>query len=578
MGARLRSVKPMPHRSTKWPSLRVLSARGGTALASCLVLCSACSRSGEAANREHATTDTKVDLPEPAKSAETDGPPAASASTMASAAASASSTPESGEPPKKHRERKPITGDGDRVYAKARHVWIQPAPQPSKGWLGYLTIGGSVRVKGGDAKAATVYGAGCNHWVKVEPRGFVCVGDSATLDPNDPEYLALLQDAPDLTSPWPYQYAESIGTPRYVEVPSAEQQRSVEVDLDRHRERLARARAAGSDEQIAKISKWLVGVDTDPSGNDMPELLRFGPKVREGRARVARGSTVAFSRAFDHDNRTWLLASDHAIVPKDRVRLFERSDFGGVELGGDVRLPLGFFRQSQGAKYAKMPDGGFQATDQSWQARSWVMVTGESETFEGTRYLATREPGMFAREQDVSIANLRKNAPFSPQDAEAIRGKRERTPGYRYTWVDISVLGGWMVAYEGFTPVFATLVSGGRGGIPYKGIDPLDTASTPTGTFRIDGKFQTATMVSSTDSSIVHADVQYVMNFHGPHALHGAYWHADWGELKSGGCVNLSPIDSKRIFAWSEPRIPEGWHGVRSVRDFGPATRVVVHE
>jgi lipoprotein-anchoring transpeptidase ErfK/SrfK len=111
-----------------------------------------------------------------------------------------------------------------------------------------------------------------------------------------------------------------------------------------------------------------------------------------------------------------------------------------------------------------------------------------------------------------------------------------------------------------------------------EGKDPLETASTPTGIFRVDGKFVTATMVSSTNDSLVHTEVQYVQNFHGPHALHGAYWHDAWGQPKSGGCVNLSPIDAKRLFAWSEPPVPEGWYGMRSVKEMGPATVVVVHK
>ena len=140
----------------------------------------------------------------------------------------------------------------------------------------------------------------------------------------------------------------------------------------------------------------------------------------------------------------------------------------------------------------------------------------------------------------------------------------------------MSVLGGTLVAYEDDKPVFATLVSPGRGGIPFPGRDPLSTASTPTGTFRVDGKFKTATMVSSTDANVVHAEVPWVQNFHGPHALHGAYWHDAWGELKSGGCVNLSPIDARFMFEWTEPRIPEDWYGMRSVPELGAPTRVVV--
>ena len=83
-------------------------------------------------------------------------------------------------------------------------------------------------------------------------------------------------------------------------------------------------------------------------------------------------------------------------------------------------------------------------------------------------------------------------------------------------------------------------------------------------------------MVSSTNDLLVHTEVQYVQNFHGPHALHGAYWHDAWGETKSGGCVNLAPLDAQRLFAWTEPSLPEGWYGQRSVAELGPATVVVV--
>jgi hypothetical protein len=143
--------------------------------------------------------------------------------------------------------------------------------------------------------------------------------------------------------------------------------------------------------------------------------------------------------------------------------------------------------------------------------------------------------------------------------------------------VDISVLNGTLVAYVGLRPVYATLISPGRGGLPYEGIDPVKTASTPTGIFRVDGKFRTATMVSSTDENLVHSEVNWVMNFHGPHALHGAYWHDGWGEPKSGGCVNLSALDAKWVFDWTDPPIPEGWHGLRAVAVFGPSTIVRVH-
>src|SRR5262245_30702064 len=47
---------------------------------------------------------------------------------------------------------------GDRVYAKARFVWIRAAAGGGGAWVGYLTLGDAVRVRGGDAGAARLAG------------------------------------------------------------------------------------------------------------------------------------------------------------------------------------------------------------------------------------------------------------------------------------------------------------------------------------------------------------------------------------------------------------------------------------
>ena len=55
--------------------------------------------------------------------------------------------------------------------------------------------------------------------------------------------------------------------------------------------------------------------------------------------------------------------------------------------------------------------------------------------------------------------------------------------------------------------------------------------------------------------------------------------------LKSGGCVNLAPIDARRLFAWTEPQLPAGWHSVQLVTgyenalsEYQRATLVYVHK
>jgi hypothetical protein len=181
---------------------------------------------------------------------------------------------------------------------------------------------------------------------------------------------------------------------------------------------------------------------------------------------------------------------------------------------------------------------------------------------------------VYARQADAIVPKPRAETPWgAPVGGQDDTGK---TPPGRATWMEASVWKGWLIAYEGTRPTFVTLISPGRGGTPEPNKDPLETASTPTGTFKITGKFATATMVAPGE--FIHSDVPWTQNFHGPHALHGAYWHDEWGQRKSAGCVNVSPTDGRTLFEFTEPELPEGWHGVRWRPAAEPATSFVVHD
>ena len=39
-------------------------------------------------------------------------------------------------------------------------------------------------------------------------------------------------------------------------------------------------------------------------------------------------------------------------------------------------------------------------------------------------------------------------------------------------------------------------------------------------------------------------------------ALHGAYWHNDYGRPRSHGCVNLPSEAAKFLYRWSMPVVP----------------------
>jgi lipoprotein-anchoring transpeptidase ErfK/SrfK len=188
-------------------------------------------------------------------------------------------------------------------------------------------------------------------------------------------------------------------------------------------------------------------------------------------------------------------------------------------------------------------------------------------------------------------------------------------------WIDISIENQTLVLWEGMKPVYATLVSTGQDGMK----DPKTTKSTIRGVFRIKNKHITATMDSNERSSAgggpapaANADVSdrdgrdrsakgggdgssdrdaeygktvrrgqgsfelrdvpYVEYFEAGYALHAAYWHDVFGTARSHGCVNLSPVDAHRVFLWTDPPIPDGWHGVNASPETGEGTTVSIHK
>lgn len=529
------------------------------ALAGVLVGCAEARNTTTVATKaDDAKSETKSEDPKPQPATSTSAPaPTAAASAdvppPAAAASAASTTP--AEVPA-----------GPRIWAKARFAWIHSEPIPSESWIGYLAPGTSAPLKGGKLEAARINGGkACDAWYAIEPRGYVCAGATATIDENDPAVKILRRDAADVSSPWPYQYAESQGAARYPKKPSRAEQRKIEIDLEKHEKLVGKARLAKTDDELKAISKHFLGMDFSPAGKSPPEMLDFSPLLREERKFIYGGSTVAYVREFDYEGRTYLLTWDQAVVPKDRVKPYPKSMFHGLTLGKDANLPLAFFRKQPRPKWKKGDDGKLAKLEETFPRHGWVELTGARLEQDEKKFVETKEPGIYVLMDDAQIVEAVKEAPWlGTKDPD------------KQKWVDVRVLEGTLVAYEGLRPVYATMIAPGRGGIPYDGIDPVKTASTPLGIFRVDGKFRTATMVSSTDSNLVHSEVNYVMNFHGPHSLHGAYWHDGWGEKKSGGCVNMAPIDAKWVFDWTDPPVPEGWYGLRAIPEFGRSTIVRV--
>lgn len=108
-------------------------------------------------------------------------------------------------------------------------------------------------------------------------------------------------------------------------------------------------------------------------------------------------------------------------------------------------------------------------------------------------------------------------------------------------WIDVDLTTQTLNAYEGSELVYTTKISSGTNENP-----------TVTGMFRVWLRFESQTMDGSRLGYDYYLEnVPYVMYFFEDYALHGAYWHNNFGYQMSHGCVNLSPSDAGWLYNWS---------------------------
>ncbi len=442
--------------------------------------------------------------------------------------------------------------------------WIRRKPAvEERGALGYVRPGSTVQVE----SLERVPGRGCPRgFYRVRPRGYLCADRTVSESP-EPGWREAAIATRGAFGAWPYRYAISDGTPMYGRVPTPDEQARRERWLGPPGEGPKLAKTLRSHEELAMN-------DTISSDGPLPFFLAGGRSVRrDPHALVARtmplGSMLSFTRSFEAEGRTWLLSTDHTLVPADRVRPFRQSEFHGVALDREAgpRLPIAWFRQRERPRFVE--ENGVLAARGAFPVRSWAEPTGREREQDGTRYLEVRDPAGtpgFVRADDATIVAA----------VDAL--ETGVSPGQK--WILIRLQQGTLVAYEGLRPVFATLVSPGAGGVPTKGRDPVKDSTTPLGSYAITFKDRAATMSPELREprSFWIQDVPFTQYFNAPFAIHAAYWHERFGEYVSAGCVNASPLDAERLFAWSDPPVPNDWQGVAGAGapENGPTTIVVV--
>jgi hypothetical protein len=150
---------------------------------------------------------------------------------------------------------------------------------------------------------------------------------------------------------------------------------------------------------------------------------------------------------------------------------------------------------------------------------------------------------------------------FSPEEISPLSAQVPATDKHIEIYLDRQLL----VAFEWDVPVYAARVATGQ-----------KNYESPSGWFRTFHKRPTYHMTGGADDASVF-DLpgvpwdSYITE--SGVAIHGTYWHNDFGHPHSHGCINMAPEDAKWIYRWTLPVVPPG---ERLMLEPGIGTRVLI--
>jgi len=173
--------------------------------------------------------------------------------------------------------------------------------------------------------------------------------------------------------------------------------------------------------------------------------------------------------------------------------------------------------------------------------------------------------GDFQSDEKIAFFEGKKIIPLLAQLPEPEKQVMGAVSGQK--WIEVDLSEQKLTAWEGDKIFFETPISSGK------------WYPTPTGEFSIWSKFKYTKMeggIRGTGTYYYLPNVPYTMYFHNGFGLHGTYWHNNFGNPMSHGCINLPTLAAEKLFWWADPPLPPGKNAVRATKG-NPGTLVVIH-
>jgi lipoprotein-anchoring transpeptidase ErfK/SrfK len=415
-----------------------------------------------------------------------------------------------------------------------------------------------------------------------------------------------------------------------------------ELGLGKNSQELAFGQLLGGDTAADPIPFWLEGGKRlIPNISDFRTkgFEIFADRARRHTGLSLIGSFVAGGDALE---RRFAVTADMRLVPATKIKPDTGSPWHGVELDGSLTLPLAFVRAQsahsyriakgkptgadtleyrsvhglngkmrtvEGVKYYRTVDKhwlsaqdvGLAVAPATWpddaeKGRRWIEISITNQTlvlWEGKKpvyatLISTGQAGLDDPKHSTAtvrgtfrIRNKHISAMMDSNESSSVGGHANTTGGSSAK----AEIGGddrpakQAAAGKGKPKGAGKDAKAAKGDKGAKARpDPKAKAAPAEKVIPHKGDGEYGVTKRRGEGTFALRDVPYIQYFESGYALHAAYWHDDFGTPRSHGCVNLAPVDAHRIFFWTDPPVPTGWHAVNAGEDMGEGTLVVIHE
>ena len=309
--------------------------------------------------------------------------------------------------------------------------------------------------------------------------------------------------------------------------------------------------SSGPQETLYRMSRlgWRPDVDLFPGIRLTDEWFRL-PQDKIFYAWVKADKARMYADPPDAEEPQRTIPPGFVYVSYTRVRTIGTRDWALVDLDRGLWMLMEDLEPARPSTFR-----GFYFVEPPSRPFGWVIYNGvQPRVGPGWGYAA--QPYGLRRYQRVDILDRQEvdgevwyrigpDAWIPQYVVGVVEPRTEPPPGVPADrWIEINVFEQTLSVYENNRLVYATLISSGTG-----------VFYTRVGVFQIYEKLPLETMRGAflADRSDFYylEDVPWTMYYDEARAIHGAYWHDNFGFRESRGCVNLTITDANWVFQWA---------------------------